>query len=71
MTKQFDDLLNLTEVCAMLRVKRSRVYTMLKDQKLRALKIGRSTVIARSEIDRFLASVPAAVYMPNPVRRAA
>jgi excisionase family DNA binding protein len=62
----YDPLLSISEVCARLNAKRSKVYVLLKDQRMRAVKVGCSTLIY--EFQRFLASCPPAEFRPNAVR---
>jgi excisionase family DNA binding protein len=59
------DLENLTEIvtvqeaCAILRMSRTTLYEMLSTGRLRARKLGSKTVFRRSDLESFLANLPA------------
>ncbi len=61
-------LLRIREVCDRLNAKKSKVYVLLKDRKIQAVKVGCSTLIYESELTRFLASCSPAEFKPNAVR---
>jgi excisionase family DNA binding protein len=63
----FDPVFRIHEVCELLNVKRSTIYKLLADQDLSAIKYGRSTMICRSEIERYLATARPAVFKKNTV----
>lgn len=58
----FDPLYNLRDVSEFLNVKRSKLYTLLADGELSAVKFGRSTMICRSELQRYLSTARPAVF---------
>lgn len=51
------ELLNVEQVRAILGVSRVTVFNLFKNNQLERLKIGRRTVVRRSEVDRFIASL--------------
>jgi excisionase family DNA binding protein len=61
----FDPLLNVTDVMEALNTSRSGVYSLLRGGYLKAVKLGDATKIRRSELQRFLASLPEATYVEN------
>ena len=54
-----DELLTVKEAMATLRRSRAGVYNMLKRGEITAVKHGKFTCFRRSEIQRYLASLPA------------
>jgi excisionase family DNA binding protein len=50
-------LYTVPEACWLLRMGRTRLYGLMNDEKLRALKDGRSTRFTRSELERYAASL--------------
>ena len=55
-TEFFDPLFTLREVETIIRAGRSTIYTLLREGKLNAVKRGGSTLVSRSELDRYLAT---------------
>jgi len=49
-----DEVMTIPEVAEYLKVTRQTVHRLMKDGKIKAFKIGRSTRIMRSEIERFI-----------------
>ena len=49
-----DEVLTIPEVADHLKVTRQTVHKLMKDGKIKAFKIGRSTRILRSELDKFI-----------------
>ncbi len=49
-----DEVMTIPEVAEYLKVTRQTVHRLLKDGRLKAFKIGRSTRILRSELDKFI-----------------
>lgn len=49
-----DEVMTIPEVAEHLKVTRQTVHKLLKDGRLKAFKIGRSTRILRSELDKFI-----------------
>lgn len=54
--------LNIPEACSFLRVSRSRLYEFFSEGKIRTHKLGTRTLIQREELDRFLDSLPQAIF---------
>lgn len=54
--------LNVREASDYLSVSRSRLCELLKEQKIRARKLGARTLLERDELDRFLDGLPEARY---------
>ena len=50
---------SVADAAARLGISRSLLYTQLKNQKLRAVKVSGRTIISREEQDRFLRSLAA------------
>jgi len=53
-------LFSIPETAEILGCGRSSIYRMLSERKLTAVKVGRSTRVSISEIERLLGSLPAA-----------
>ena len=49
-----DEVMTIPEVADHLKVTRQTVHKLMKDGKIKAFKIGRSTRILRSELDKFI-----------------
>jgi len=49
-----DEVMTIPEVAEYLKVTRQTIHRLMKDGKIKAFKIGRSTRILRSEIERFI-----------------
>jgi len=49
-----DEVMTIPEVSEYLKVTRQTIHRLMKDGKIKAFKIGRSTRILRSEIERFI-----------------
>jgi len=49
-----DEVMTIPEVADHLKVTRQTVHKLMKDGKIKIFKIGRSTRILRSEIERFI-----------------
>lgn len=58
----FDPLFNLKEVGKIIRAERSTLYNLMRDGKLNAVKLGGSTLVRRSELDRYLATAKPAEF---------
>ncbi len=58
----FDPLFNLRDVSELLNVKRTKIYDLLSAGELSAVKFGRSTMIHRSELKRYLDTARPAVF---------
>jgi excisionase family DNA binding protein len=58
----FDHLFSIKEVCGIIRAERSKLYDLLKSGELTAVKIGGSTLVYKSEIDRFLSTAKPATF---------
>ncbi|HYD17526.1 MAG TPA: helix-turn-helix domain-containing protein [Patescibacteria group bacterium] len=56
-------LLTIPAAAAALSCGRTALYSFLKSKRLRAVKVGKSTRIPRSEIDKFISSLP--TYNPT------
>jgi excisionase family DNA binding protein len=59
MTADTDNLIALNDVAAVLGVCRATVYNFLIRGTLRGVKVGGSTKVKRSELQRFLETLPA------------
>lgn len=59
MTADTDNLIALNDVAAHLGVCRATVYNFLVRGTLRGVKVGGSTKVKRSELQRFLEALPA------------
>jgi excisionase family DNA binding protein len=55
-TSDFDRTHSLDDFCDLIGCRKTKVYELIKSGKLRAFKMGGTTRIYRSEIDRFLAA---------------
>ncbi|MGD0184024.1 MAG: helix-turn-helix domain-containing protein [Roseiarcus sp.] len=66
----FDPLFAITDVCEFLNFKRSKVYELLANGELAAIKLSNSTRIKRSELQRYLNTARPAVIKKS-VRRVA
>jgi excisionase family DNA binding protein len=53
-------LLSVTEAANQLRVSRGMIFKLLKQRKLRAVKIGTRTLIAARELNRFVSEAQGA-----------
>jgi excisionase family DNA binding protein len=60
----FDPPLSVAEAAEALNVRRSTIYTLLRDRQIAAVKICGATRIRSSEITRFFESPPPAKYEP-------
>lgn len=60
MQTELPELLTVADFVARFRVSRTALYRLLGDGALKARKVGRRTMIARAEAERWLASLPAA-----------
>jgi len=49
-----DEVMTIPEVADHLKVTRQTIHKLMKEGKIKAFKIGRSTRILRSEIERFI-----------------
>jgi excisionase family DNA binding protein len=58
----YDPLFKIKEVCGIIRAERSKVYDLLKSGELTAIKLGGSTLVYKSTIDRFLAAAQPAIF---------
>jgi excisionase family DNA binding protein len=52
--------LSISQACAIAGIGRSKLYEAIKDRRLVARKIGARTIILRSDLQQFLASLPTA-----------
>src|ERR1700712_1298897 len=57
-----EDLLNITEIAAALRVSKMTVYRVIHDGRLPALRLGRSLRVYRGDLEAYLG----AAYLPAP-----
>ena len=53
-------LLNVDEAAAVLGVSRATLYRAVRRGELRLTKLGRRTLLARTELERFVATLPEA-----------
>jgi hypothetical protein len=67
----FDPLLDVPDVIEALSASCSGVYALLRGGQLRAVKLGDATKVRRSELTRFLASLPEARFVENNYSRRA
>jgi excisionase family DNA binding protein len=51
--------LGIAEACALLGVGRTTIYSLIKAGSLRAVKVGRRTVILSADLQRYAESLPA------------
>jgi excisionase family DNA binding protein len=56
--------LSISEACAMAGIGRTKIYQAINDGSLPARKCGKRTIILRSDVFRYLASLPVATT-PN------
>jgi excisionase family DNA binding protein len=61
----FDPLLGVTDVMEVLGASRSAVYAWLRGGELKAVKLGDTTKVRRSELQRFMSELPAAAYVES------
>lgn len=52
-------LLTIPEACQTLRIGRTRLYALLSAKEITARKIGKKTLIEKSEIERWVSTLPA------------
>ena len=52
-------LLTITETCALLKIGRTRLYRLLSDNQINARKNGKKTLIEKSELERWISTLPA------------
>jgi excisionase family DNA binding protein len=52
--------LSITQACAIAGIGRSKLYQAIKERRLKARKFGARTIILRTDLRRFLASLPTA-----------
>jgi excisionase family DNA binding protein len=52
--------LSISQACAIAGIGRSKLYQVIQDRRLVARKIGARTIILRSDLQEFLASLPTA-----------
>lgn len=55
-------LVTIPEACAAIKIGRTKFYQLLNSEKIRAVKIGKKTLIPISELEKFIDSLP--VYKP-------
>lgn len=53
------ELLTLSEFCKAVNLGRTSVYKLINAGKVKALKLGKKTLVPRSSLDEFIASLPA------------
>lgn len=53
-----EKVFTIEEASRFLRIGRSRVYELLGEGEIRAVRLGRRTIITASELQRFLQSLP-------------
>lgn len=56
--KTANDFLKIREACAALGVKRTKLYELMKDNKIQAHKLGSLTIVSKDSIDTFLRNLP-------------
>lgn len=59
-------LISVGEFARRLGIGRTKAYALLSSGTVRAVKIGRSTRIPTSEIDKVLAALPQAIFRASP-----
>jgi excisionase family DNA binding protein len=52
------EALNLAEVSATIGIGRSKLYEIVRSKRLKVRKIGRRSIVLRSDLQAFLASLP-------------
>lgn len=52
------NLLTIPELCTTLKCGRTRAYQLMNAGHIKAVKMGKSTLIERSSIDEFIATLP-------------
>lgn len=52
-------LLTIPETCEMLKLGRTRLYSLISQGDITARKIGKKTLIEKTELERWVASLPA------------
>ena len=62
-------LLGIGDACRTLGIGRSTLFTLLRDGRLPACKVGRRTLIPYDSLRDFLAGLPAARFRPVPSTR--
>jgi excisionase family DNA binding protein len=65
-TKQelFDALLSLADISRIIGRKKSALYVDLKEGKIAAVKVGGSTRVKKTELDRYISALPSAKFAP-------
>lgn len=53
------ELLTITEFCKSVNLGRTVAYRLINEGKVKAVKLGKKTLIPRSSVDDFIASLPA------------
>ena len=71
LTSDFDRMHSLDDFCDLIGCKKTKAYDLIKSGKLRAFKMGGTTRIYRSEIDRFIAASARPLVLGNGRPRAA
>ena len=62
-------LLNIRAACQRLGIGRSRVYELLRDGELRAVKLGARTLVTSDSVENFIERLPPARFQaPSPVK---
>jgi excisionase family DNA binding protein len=61
MQNELPELLTVADFVARYRVSRTATYRLFTSGALRAKKVGRRTMIARSDADRWVSSLPPAI----------
>lgn len=62
-------LLSIHAACQRLGIGRSRVYELLRDGALRAVKLGARTLVTSDSVDNFIGQLPPARFLaPSPIK---
>lgn len=54
MFEKYDDIMELEQVCEALKIGRNTLYTLLKEEKIKALRIGRIWKIPKINLIKFV-----------------
>ena len=57
MFKEYPDVVSIDEVQQMLRIGKNAVYTLLKEQKIKNVRIGKKYIIPKKSVINFLNSI--------------
>ena len=65
-TGTFDQLLSIEDVGKLIGAKRSRIYELMTSGDITAVKMGGSTRVKQSELERWVSTLRAATFRPSP-----